>query len=115
MDAVHRIFNLVEAGFWFLLAVFLLSRGRVSPPRYKPLILIGGLACAAFAGTDIIESESGAWYEPRWLLVYNAICLAVMLVCVVRYVILRRSADYPGEIEFEHGSPPRRRDGHHDT
>lgn len=71
---MERIFNLWEAGLWFLIAVTLLLRARREHgPRRRTLF---GL-CAViipFGISDLIEARTGAWWEPWWLAVVKVGC-----------------------------------------
>ncbi|MFO1482813.1 MAG: hypothetical protein U1F71_05540 [Verrucomicrobiaceae bacterium] len=69
------VFNLAEAGFWFLIAFVLLFRRMGRPWRW-----LLPLAFAVFGVSDLIEAKTGAWWIPWWLLVMKAACVLVFLL-----------------------------------
>ena len=71
--------NLLEAGLWASIALTLVVWAVREAGRWRRLW--GGLASAflVFAVSDIIESQTGAWWRPLWLLAIKAGCLAVFL------------------------------------
>lgn len=79
------IFNIGEAIFWMVIAVVVAWQARTAAPAVRLIGYVLAVAFVAFAGTDIVESRTGAWYRPWWLLVYNAACLAVIAGCFLRY------------------------------
>lgn len=74
---LHTIFNAAEAAWWMLVAIGVLVWSRQQDVRIRPVSGAAAVALIAFAGTDLVELQTGAWYRPWWLLVYNAICLRV--------------------------------------
>jgi hypothetical protein len=86
----YAIFNVVEAVFWLVLAAIVATRARSAHPSFRLLGYIVSVAFLAFAGTDLVEVKTGAWYRPWWLLGYNVACLAVILGCYVKYLSVRK-------------------------
>ncbi len=74
--SIHALFNYVEAGLWFVMAFALVLRGRMGRP-WRWLL---PLAFAAFGISDLIEVQTGAWWEPWWLFVMKAVCVLVFLL-----------------------------------
>ncbi|REJ66309.1 MAG: hypothetical protein DWQ31_14645 [Planctomycetota bacterium] len=60
-------------------------RVAAGPTRHARLGLIAAAVLVAFAGTDLVEIRSGAWYWPWWLLLDNGLCLVALLGCWVYY------------------------------
>ena len=86
---LERDGNLVEAGIWFLCALALAWKLRGA----GPLRGIYGTLCAGFlvfSVSDLIESRTGAWWRPWWLLVMKAACAAVFLFGFRAYYRVRR-------------------------
>jgi hypothetical protein len=82
---LHAAFNLIEAVFWIILAIVLAWHSWSSRASTKRLGMIAALALAAFAVSDIVEIQTGAWYRPLWLLAWKAACLIILAACYVRY------------------------------
>lgn len=89
----HAVFNIAEAIFWVLLAVIVATRGSSAHPSLRRLGFLVAATFVAFAGTDLIESRTGAWYRPWWLLAYNAACVAVIFGCYMKYLAVKKSLD----------------------
>lgn len=71
--------NLIEAGLW--LGFALIAAGlacRASGPKRRWCWIMAA-ALLVFGFSDLIESKTGAWWEPMWLLVLKASCLAVLV------------------------------------
>ena len=85
------VFNIAEAFFWMAIALAIAVRARRAHPDLRRIGFIVAAAFVAFAGTDLIEIKTGAWYRPLWLLVYNAVCIAFIVGCYAKYLLLRKS------------------------
>ncbi|HEV2295896.1 MAG TPA: hypothetical protein VGR35_18765 [Tepidisphaeraceae bacterium] len=93
---VHSLFitaNYIEAALWgtigigFLLHA-LLRRGGASS-------FVASVAFLLFGLSDVIETRTGAWWRPWWLLVLKGMCLAVFLVLLARYALAKRTRPTP--------------------
>lgn len=74
--AFHALFNQAEAVLWLVIALVLALRPRLSGP-WRWLL---PLAFAVFGVSDVIEAQTGAWWEPWWLFVMKAACVHVFLL-----------------------------------
>ncbi|MEQ9407715.1 MAG: hypothetical protein RIK87_08295 [Fuerstiella sp.] len=75
MDYVYA-FNAFEACLWTIIGMLLIF-GKVSPPgRWRRALAAVGFL--AFAGSELVEMSTGAWWRPWWLLVWKAVCIAVL-------------------------------------
>jgi|UniRef100_UPI0037844476 hypothetical protein len=72
----HTVFNHAEAGLWFVIALILAFRGR----RQRPWSLLLPPAFGVFGISDLIEAQTGAWWEPWWLFVMKAACVLVFVL-----------------------------------
>ena len=88
MDFVAS-FNFVEAGWWLIMAAACLWQAR---GRWQQVGWIAAIFFLLFAGTDVIEYETGAWWRPWWLAVMKAICLVGLAGCGIRACRLRNTA-----------------------
>ena len=81
--------NYIEAGLWaiigtgFLLHALLKYRGVNSFTAAAAFLLFGI--------SDVIETRTGAWWRPWWLLVMKGGCIAVFLVLFARYALAQRA------------------------
>jgi hypothetical protein len=72
------VFNRWESVLWFAFALICacasLPRTAKSPRNLRIL----AIAFAAFGVSDIVESQTGAWWRPWWLLVLKTACVLVI-------------------------------------
>lgn len=85
-----QVLNLVEAGLWIVLGLIAAWQAARRRSAIRRDLLLLAVALVAFGISDIVETRTGAWYRPWWLLLWKAACLAVMLALLVRHVRRRR-------------------------
>jgi hypothetical protein len=81
MSTLEPIFvqaNLAEAALWGVIAVVVLFRRSIELRSAWAGLLV------AFGVSDLVESTSGAWYDPWWLLLWKAACIFGFLTLGVR-------------------------------
>lgn len=81
LDPTFVYGNYVEAILWAGIAVVALVR-RNSRWGYAL-----SAALLAFGVSDLVEAQTGAWYDPWWLLAWKALCVALILA--VGLIVLR--------------------------
>ena len=74
--SLHAVFNYGEAGLWFIIALVLAVRLRMKG-SWRWLLPV---AFACFGVSDLIEVQTGAWWEPWWLFILKAACVLVFLL-----------------------------------
>lgn len=74
---LERDGNLIEAGFWILVSLLILFKAWKSIGRVRRIFLTLTPAFFAFGISDVIESQTGAWWKPVWLLLLKTACVAV--------------------------------------
>ena len=72
----HAVFNHAEAALWFVIALILAFRGR----RRRPWSWLLPMAFLVFGVSDLIEAQTGAWWEPWRLFVMKAACVLVFML-----------------------------------
>ncbi len=86
---VYRYANYVECGLWVVLGILcLLPAMKVRWPRAERLI--AAVTLIAFGVSDYIETSTGAWWRPWWLLVWKGGCIAIILLLAQRAWARRR-------------------------
>ena len=82
LDPTFIYANYAEAGLWAALGVAAVIKrnGRASWALAAALILFGV--------SDVVETRTGAWYKPWWLLAWKAIC--VLCILIFGITVLRR-------------------------
>lgn len=85
------IFNAIEIVLWGGIGIGFAWRTPQIPAgqRWKPcLAAIGFLA---FAGSDAVEMQTGAWWRPWWLFVWKAACVVLLVGVAVHHIRTERS------------------------
>jgi hypothetical protein len=85
---IEVIFNQFEAALWFAISAVLFWAWLKTKPRRFHWSLV--VAFAVFGVSDVIESYTGAWWDPWWLFVMKAACVLVFLRAWVVYRKSRR-------------------------
>lgn len=82
-DSFFVTANYAEAALWGLIAVlcaaYALRRSGVARRRSWQ----AAAAFLVFGLSDVVEVHTGAWWRPRWLLVWKAACVVVLLALAV--------------------------------
>lgn len=71
--------NLIEAGLWLGLALIAAGLACRASGQKRRWGWIMAAALFAFGVSDLIEAKRGAWWDPVWLLMLKATCLAVLV------------------------------------
>ncbi len=93
MPNLEVVFNRGEAVLWLLIAAIfgafaLRERFRQIPiPLYHSLSVV---AFTLFGVSDVIESFTGAWWTPWWLLVLKVACVITFVWCFNAYRIVKK-------------------------
>jgi hypothetical protein len=85
MFDLERSGNLVEAGFWLIFAMVLVTAAGKQERSVRILGLISGLIAVLFGISDLVEARTGAWWRPWWLLLWKAICVMGMVACFLKF------------------------------
>ena len=89
MDYVG-VFNVLEAFLWTAIAVILLviaARHRSVRIRAIPASVVFLL----FAGSDVMELQTGAWWRPWWLFAWKAACVVTFVALTLSHYRCVRS------------------------
>ena len=89
LAAVAREFvysNYIEAGLWIALGAGAAAQAVRYAGEVRRDLLILAVDLIAFGLSDVVETRTGAWWRPWWLLAWKAACIGVMLALVVRHV-----------------------------
>ncbi len=90
LDAIAEYGNSIEAGLWILIGVcFLASMVR---PTHRTVKAIATLNFILFGLSDIVETQTGAWWRPWWLLAWKACCIAVMAFQLLIYIRRKKNS-----------------------
>jgi hypothetical protein len=85
-DLLFEYVNYAECGLWILVGVFFLAFALRRSTAWRTGCLAASVAFVLFGVSDIIETRTGAWWRPWWLLLWKAACLVVFAVLSYRYL-----------------------------
>ncbi|MCP4785827.1 MAG: hypothetical protein GY903_05350 [Fuerstiella sp.] len=88
MDYVF-VFNAFEALLWACIAVVLCLKA-MRQEDIQGRSILAALAFLVFAGSDIMEMQTGAWWRPWWLLVWKTVCIVTLVAVAVYHHRSRR-------------------------
>ena len=78
MDYVFA-FNVFEAVLWTSIGLFAVGRSVRQRERRRQLLAIAVLFFG-FAVSEVVETQTGAWWKPWWLAVWKGGCIALLIV-----------------------------------
>ena len=82
IETCHFWFNVVEAVIWFALAARFLFFAVKRKSPLKKAFLVFAITLFVFGISDIIETQTGAWYKPWGLFMLKAVCVVLIAGCV---------------------------------
>ncbi len=91
MDDLERIGNLCEAGLWLVFALILAGKGWRAQGRLRRVFIRLAAGFLVFSVSDVIESHTGAWWRPPWLLLIKAVCVAVFYFGLREYYRIKKN------------------------
>jgi hypothetical protein len=86
-----QLSNYVEAALWIALGLASLVQGVRSRGVVRRELIVLAVNLIAFGFSDVVETQTGAWWKPPWLLAWKVVCVAVMLVLLILYIKRRVS------------------------
>ena len=80
-----KIANLVEAVFWTAIGVVfgIFAIRKINAARQR--FAVAGVTLFLFGLSDIVESETGAWWRPWWLLLWKGVCIIILAALFILY------------------------------
>ncbi len=85
----YQLLNVIEAGVWILIGIVcLLSALRIGWSRRQRWIAAG--VFVLFGISDLVETLTGTWWRPWWLLVWKIGCIALILLLTVTGIRRKR-------------------------
>lgn len=90
----YQVLNVIEACVWMSMAIAcLLPWLRISwSPRQR---WMAAGTFLLFGISDLVETQTGAWWRPWWLLVWKAGCIALILLLIVAAVRRKQQEKHP--------------------
>lgn len=91
LDPIFILSNRIEAAFWAGIAIGMVFVA-IRRPRVRVDCVIAAVAFALFGVSDVVETTTGAWWRPWWLLLWKSTCVATFLWLLGRHIARRRRA-----------------------
>src|SRR5260221_14422810 len=91
---LERDGNLIEAGLWSLLGIVTFIHAFRREKKFQCTLLLLGATLVVFGGSDLVESQTGAWWRPWWLLLWKAACVLMLSFFFTRYFRLKKRAGH---------------------
>ncbi len=77
-----RAANYIEAAVWIVIGLGLAGAAiRFAPARQR--LSAAAIVLIAFGVSDIVETQTGAWYHPWWLLVWKGLCVIALVTLLI--------------------------------
>jgi hypothetical protein len=92
LDPAFIVSNRIEAVFWIAIAIAMIIAATRQSGAARIDCFIAAIAFAFFGLSDLVETKTGAWWRPWWLLVWKATCVLALLVLLARYLRRRKLA-----------------------
>jgi hypothetical protein len=85
-----QISNYIEAGLWSSIGVGFAIAALRQAGLVRKRCWIAAITFVLFGISDLVESQTGAWYRPIWLLIWKGVCLLIFAWLLVNYFRDRR-------------------------
>jgi hypothetical protein len=100
IDPYFVIANYAEAALWNAIGVvFLVAAAAGQAPRrdrrWPRTLIVAAVLFIAFGWSDVVETRTGAWWRPWWLLAWKGLCVLSLLAVGLGYYRSRRSGRPP--------------------
>jgi glycerol-3-phosphate acyltransferase PlsY len=105
IETCHFWFNVIEAGIWFALAGWLLFLALKRQSSLKKTFLVFSATLFVFGISDLIETQTGAWYKPFSLFMLKAVCVLFIAGCLV--VLFRSRSECEQVMNGKEDSQPK--------
>ena len=83
--------NIIEGIFWIGVSLIFFLSACKRRERHRLFCIYGGMVFVVFACSDFYEAQTGAWWEPWWLILWNAGCCLGIGGIIVWYVKINGS------------------------
>ena len=87
--------NRAEACLWIVIGIGFLV-GAWLRPMYRRRCAALAPVFIAFGLSDLVEVTTGAWWRPRWLLVWKGVCVLAFLYALIAYLVERSKSNTAG-------------------
>lgn len=82
---IASLFNYGEAALWFTISLIAFLRRKNDNSKLTQLAITVSISFFFFGISDLIEANTGVWWQPWWLLVLKALCILSFVICWYKY------------------------------
>ena len=82
MSVVDGI-NAFEVVWWLVCGAVVGVKSLRAEPPHRGRGLLSAVTLVLFGLSDVVELQTGAWWRPWWLLVWKALCIAILVTSAV--------------------------------
>lgn len=86
-------FNAIEVVLWGIIGAGFAFRTFQAPAGSRFTLGLAAVGFLAFAGSDAVEIQTGAWWRPWWLFAWKAACVVLLISLAVIYFRKQRAAN----------------------
>ena len=83
---IVRTGNIIEGFFWLGVSLFFLVPALRPKEKNRLFCLFGAMVFILFGCSDFYEAQTGAWWKPWWLILWNAGCVLGIVTIVLWYI-----------------------------
>ncbi|MEZ6083758.1 MAG: hypothetical protein R3E58_07400 [Phycisphaerae bacterium] len=87
-NSFFKTANFVEAGIWISIGIAFACFALTKSPFHKRAFA-AAIVFVLFGVSDVVETQTGAWWRPWWLLCWKGLCILSMLMLYVRHKLGR--------------------------
>ena len=91
ISRAFQISNYIEAGFWTCIGIGFAIAALKQTGITRRHCWIAAIDFVLFGISDLVESTTGAWYRPWWLLFWKGLCLLVFAWLLIQYLRTRKA------------------------
>jgi hypothetical protein len=90
-----RIINYAEAALWAAIGAAFAIQSFRRGGATRLTCLVAAIVLLAFGASDVVETRTGAWWHPWWLLAWKAACVLALLALVIQWWRASRRTNLP--------------------
>ena len=85
LEAIYKNGNYIEAVIWGIFAIGFTQTAIKKTGKIRIHRMIAAVTFFLFGLSDIIEVQTGAWWQPWWLFIWKSLCVASMIILLISY------------------------------
>lgn len=90
-DSFFITSNYAEAGLWACIGLGFFLHALLAVGQKRRTSLLAGATFIVFGASDIVETTTGAWWRPWWLLAWKVTCVVVFLALLTGHLRRRKN------------------------